>query len=399
MHAIRLIILFLSLLGVMGFVVEGPRGGAGDALDHLERAPRWALSTGSLVDTQARGLGGGLEYSIDDSLCGLRFIDASTCDDVKEVVVEAFAEWASGHPALNFVDVSDSVPAAFPLAATREQEQGAEIDIFAATGRYFPPFQNAALNGYTIFYEGDAQAITLTNGQVLPNVSAIQSADIRLNADRCYYIDPQQGRPNCVHFPSLLLHEVGHAIGLGHPEENPHLNLNVDAGPDGGRSIDCRAPYAGLRTDQAINGAAVMIGRDVQGPGRWARGLTQDDALARDALYPHCGIQKRERFSEQWGAHVISENGIEGRARFDVTSEVATKNALAQCRNAGGVRCDVVASFYGCFALAEGVDAASGYSTAPRSDHARAKAVLECQDVAGANTNTCRIVADYCAFE
>ena len=62
----------------MGFVVEGPRGGGRDALDHLERAPRWALSTGILVDTQARGLGGGLEYSIDDSLCGLRFIDAST---------------------------------------------------------------------------------------------------------------------------------------------------------------------------------------------------------------------------------------------------------------------------------------------------------------------------------
>ncbi len=379
----------------MAFVVEGPRGGGVDGRDHLERAPRWGLSSGSLLATGGRGLGGGLEYSVDASVCRLRFIDGADCGAVQAAIAAALNEWASGHPALVFTDISAQVSPAIPLAQTREAGQGAEIDFFAATGEDFPPFLNPSTTGYTIFYEGDPGTVVLTNGQVLETIGQIQSADVRFNAGRCYYLDTKQGRPECLHFPSVVLHEVGHALGIGHPDENPRFNLDIDDDPSNEMVIDCLQPSQGLRVSAAYEGAAVLIGRDVQGPGRWRRGLTWDDVAARDALYPHCGIQRQERFSRQWGAYVVSDSILEGRARFAAHRHDAVQAAAAQCAAAGGRDCQFVAAFNGCFAYARGAVGAHGFATAPRSDQARVRAVLACQETGG----QCRITADFCAFE
>ncbi len=387
--------IFLGVMVSMAFVTEGPRRGGTSPIDHLERSPRWALTSTSLVQSGERGLGGGLEYAIDDSICGLNFIDDSNCEIRKEIIAEAFAEWRSGHPALRFTDVSNAVIPAFPLAATRESGQGAEIDVFGATGEYFPPFLNPALTGYTIFYEGEPGALTLTNGSQLTSASAIQSADIRINAAKCFYIDTAQGRPNCVHFPSVILHEIGHALGLGHPDENLRYGLDTDRVAGNEIQIDCQAPSKGLVRSGNYNAASVMVGRDVQGPGRWRRGLSWGDVAARDALYPHCGIERVERFSPQWGAFAWSENQLEGWARFAPDPRQAENSAMAQCRAAGGMACAPVKSFDGCFAFAQASNGQTGFATANRSDEARINAVLACQETG----NKCRVKVDFCAFE
>ncbi|MEM8615817.1 MAG: DUF4189 domain-containing protein [Pseudomonadota bacterium] len=384
-----------SLPLIMAFVVEGPRWGATDARTNLEQAPRWGPTQGSLVERGERGLGGGLEYAIDESICELNFIDGSTCGTVKDILTEALGRWSSGHPAINFVDVSDDIEPAFPLSATGEAGQGAEIDFFATRGRFFPPFLNPATAGYTIFYEGETKPMALTNGTTLPQTSWIQSADVRFSAERCYYIESGQGRPDCIHFPSLALHEIGHALGIGHPDERPHLNLDSDDDAGNRLNVDCREPLRGLFASGQFSGAAVMVGQDVHGPGRWRRGLSYSDIAARDALYPHCGIETKSRFTRQWGAYAKASNGLEGRARFLSTRAEADGAALAQCQRSGGQDCSLIAGFDGCFAYAIDPSGKSGFSVNPRSSNARYQALESCQT----NGQACEIIADFCAFE
>ncbi|MEL6245828.1 MAG: DUF4189 domain-containing protein [Pseudomonadota bacterium] len=396
MALFRILALCFAVFSVCGFVVEGPRQPAPDALVHASSAPRWAAGAGDLVTTGERGLGGGLEYAVDESVCAMRFIDGSDCAAVHLALAEALDEWASGHPALRFTDVSDRVEPAFPLAVFGDRAQGAEIDFFAAGGDGFPPFLNIRTTGYTIFYERPQAQLALTNGSMLRGIGQIESADVRFNAARCYYIDTAQGRPDCVHFPSLVLHEVGHALGIGHPEDSIGLNLDTDDDPTNEIVIDCRDPQTGLAPSPRYSGAAVAVGRDVQGPGRWRRGLTWDDVAARDFLYPHCGITKLDRFTVQWGAFAVSGAGHEGRSQLEVTPDSAAVEALRRCHAvSGGEACRVVAEFDGCFAYALGRDDAQGHAKSARSDHARVDAVLACSE----HGSDCRAVADFCAFE
>lgn len=376
-----------------GFVVEGPRGGARDALDHLRRAPRWGLSADSLAVSGERGLGGGLEYVLDDSLCRLDFIDTDDCGAVKESVREAFGRWAEGHGMLGFVEAPEGTRVGWPLGVAGFSDQGAEIDVLAATAVEFPPFLNPRVNGYTMFYERPSDGLVLTNGQVLSgSVGRFESADVRFSAAQCYYLDPLRGRAECVHFPSLAVHEIGHALGVGHPEEKMPFNLDTNDDPGDRLVIDCRNPLAGLKASPAIQPAAVAIGQDVQGPGRWKRGLTWDDIAARDALYPHCATQVRERSFRAWGAFALSEDfERSGRGQGAQDPADAERMALAAC----GPACRVVSRFEGCFAFARGRAGQSGMARAASSVHARVDAVLACSE----RDANCTVTASFCAFE
>lgn len=382
----------VALLALCGFSVEGPRGGAPTAILNLLEAPRWADGSASLIASGERGLGGGIEYAVDDSICRLDFIDGADCAAVHGAIADSAAHWASGHPAIGFVDVTGRIEPAFPLAAFPGQGQGAEIDFFAATAREFPPFLASQITGYTIFYERPGTPYRLTNGQVARGQSPIESADIRLNAERCYYLDPAFARPDCLHFHSVIMHEIGHALGIAHPEERLEANLDSDDDPTNEIVINCEAPDEGLLASGAIDGASVALGRDVQGPGRWQRGLTWDDVAARDALYPHCGITRLERFSGAWGAFAVSETGLSGRAHGRASEASARNEAAAACRPEG---CEVVASFQGCFAFAEG-EGGRGHAMDMRSDIARIHAVLACNEAGGRD---CRIRESFCAFD
>jgi len=198
-----------------------------------------------------------------------------------------------------------------------------------------------------------------------------------------------------VHFPSLLLHEISHALGIGHPEEKVHLNLDTDKIPGNEIVIDCEVPGRGLIVATEYDGAAVAHGQDVQGPGRWRRGLSWDDVAARDALYPHCGIERIERAAPRWGAFALAPDGTTGTSRFARTEEIAVEDALAKCAAAEGSVCRIVSKFNGCFAFAMNKGGAFGHAQSARSDHARVDAVLACSEAG----EDCRVSVDFCAYE
>ena len=393
-----LLVVFCLLSGwaaASAFVVEGPREPADSATEHLDRAPRWGLSTGSMLETGERGLGGGLEYAIDESVCTMRFIDGSTCEQIEQSLRDALDHWGSGHPSLSFTDITGRVDPNFPLAALASSGQGAEIDFFGATPRDFPIFRNPGTTGYTLFYERPQASMVLTNGTVSEGpIGRIESADVRLNAALCYYLDVAQAVDSCVHFPSLVLHEIGHALGIGHPEDNVRFNLDSDRIPGNEIPIDCRAPSAGLIVSFDYDGAALAHGQDVQGSGRWRRGMTWDDVAARDALYPDCRIERIERALPRWGAFAMAQDGMIGEARLAKNEDDAKQEALATCEADGSV-CRVVSSFNGCFAFAANTEGAFGHAQASRSGHARVDAVLACSEAG----EDCRVLRDFCAYE
>ena len=182
----RPVLLLLILLGIImpagAFVVEGPRQSTLSAQEHLAQAPRWVPTRASLLQSGERGLGGGLEYTVDDSICRLNFVDDVDCTSRKRAISEALDQWSSGHPAISFVDVTGQIAPGFPLAVAGQSAQGAEIDFFGSTAEEFPIFRNSQTTGYTVFYERPRSELELTNGTLVSGpIGAIESADVRLN--------------------------------------------------------------------------------------------------------------------------------------------------------------------------------------------------------------------------
>lgn len=283
----------LTALPCHAFTVEGPKGGGKTALDHFLNAPRWIANTDSLITSGTRGLGGGLEYVLDDSLCELQFVETDlTCEDIKSAFRQALAVWSEGHPDLNFTDVSSEVRASFPLAALGETDQGAEIDVFAARPAQFPPFLNSATHAFTFFYTKQGGAYRSTNGRIIaPSDGWIESADIRFSTTTRYTLGPTTDCQPCISFPALALHEIGHALGIGHADEMPQYNLDTDSMPGNAMHIDCQQPENGLKNIPDIDGNAISIGQNVGHWEQWQRGLSFDDLAARNALYPNCNIK------------------------------------------------------------------------------------------------------------
>ena len=237
--------------------------------------------------------------------------------------------------------------------------------------------------------------MVLTNGNMSAGpIGRIESADVRFNAGLCYYLDVGQAVDACVHFPSLVLHEISHALGIGHPEDNVRYNLDTDQLPGNEIPINCNDPSEGLIVSFDYDGAALAHGQDVQGSGRWKRGMTWDDVAARDALYPDCRIARIERALPRWGAFALAANGMLGEARLSKSKAEAEAEALATCQS-GGDTCRIVSSFNGCFAFATNAQGAFGHAQASRSGHARVDAVLACAEAG----EECRVTRDFCAYE
>lgn len=273
-----------------GFSIDASltNGTPSDTSDDLLDAARWSDRPGSYVENRVRGLGGGLEYSVSSDFCDSlipRFVDNPSCEDLRVAIQQTFDLWTEDHPKLRFEDVSSRVGTELPPSWVSDPwtGYGAEIDLMALS-----PDEYARVQGYgawTQFWYLFADPIA-TNGLVLPG-NSLTSADIVINSEACFYLDPAMAAGACNNFSFLLLHETGHVFGLGHSNNEDNGYFDSDFDPLNSMLVDCETLHKGLALSSFVNPDSVMnLDQWVQRQAKVE--LSADEIGAIRFLYPVC---------------------------------------------------------------------------------------------------------------
>jgi hypothetical protein len=249
----------------------------------IETSSRWSAI--GHASTGGKGLQDGLSVFVAPGFAATLVtatLGTATAEDVadtEDAIRAAFAAWES--PVLAF-DV------AFEAPAVRGRDVGAEIDLFVVAPDDPAFVGTGALFGITYFDAPFEPSRLLTNGATLGGF-AISGADIFFKTDLIPVFVPLfPTREDKLHaLQRLVMHEVGHALGLHHPNDFPELNLDTDTDPLDRMAIDPTAPFTGLLVGTPIDVDAVMSNFPTSIPGALVlTALRNDNRGGRDVLYP-----------------------------------------------------------------------------------------------------------------
>jgi hypothetical protein len=250
----------------------------------LAAAPRWSATE----VVSGRGLADGkISVSIAPNFAeniATAVTGSATPQDVADIqaaVQAAFDAWES--PVLQF-------ELTFGGAAVRGPTVGAELDVFDVLSTD-PDFAASGANfGVTFMVWSFLANRTWTNGAVVPG-DTIYGVDILIATDRLAAVAPAFDRDEQLRlFQRLMMHELGHGIGLKHPHDAPALNSDSDTNPNNAILVDPANPLATMIFSPTTDTLAVLnqIPSDLNA--LFYTTLRNDDRGARDVLYPALGV-------------------------------------------------------------------------------------------------------------
>ena len=246
-------------------------------------SPRWDAAPHAA--TGGAGLHDGVQVAIEPTMVE-KLLQASTGTVLPEDVTAlrrsiraAFAGWEN--PVLAFTIVFDG-----PTA--RGTTDGQEIDVFSVPGTDPAFTTTGALAGVTFFVSHVTPDRALTNGTVLAG-RAFSRSDIFLNETSIAAFSglfPTR-EEKLAALQRLLMHEIGHAIGLGHPNQFPGSNLDTNTDPFDPMPIDPADPLGDLILSSNVDPDVIMSNLPGTLPGALVfTTLRNDDRGGRDVLYP-----------------------------------------------------------------------------------------------------------------
>jgi hypothetical protein len=269
-------LLILNVGAARGFSLLGDPPTIEDVQGVLEEAARWPSPDGQRVVLDVAsmpGFGAALS-SIPEEIAS-----------ANQVVADAFAAW--GSPALQF-NLSLEDPGVEGLTAP-DPNAGFDIDVFAVPDSH-PAFASGSAFGIAFVSRQSVPSRLLTNGQAFPG-SIIVGADVYINIDMVLPFKTGIIEVDAAALQRLLMHEIGHALGLGHPNYVPEVaaaNLDTDSDPLNVMVINPADPFADLivspsRDDEAVMSSAPCLKLPCAA---MLFPLRNDDLGGRDVLYP-----------------------------------------------------------------------------------------------------------------
>jgi hypothetical protein len=276
---VPVVLVSFSRRGAPFALLDDPR--SGDPTADLQVTARWS------PEPDPFGFGTGFHDGLQVAVAAdfAEQLGATTEMDVAEigaVIRRAFSAWET--PDVHFDIDFDRVP----VRGTYGVDTGSEFDLFAVSGTD-PVFQNSTYFGYTFATYQTAAQRRLSNGTRFDGF-VITGVDIFINIDTVQQLAmlfPASRKPAALQ--RLLMHEIGHGLGFGHPNTYDTFNKNydTDADPLNPMVLDPHDPFAALGYSENRDARAIMSNdRSRVGPFIFYTALQYDDRGGRDALYP-----------------------------------------------------------------------------------------------------------------